>query len=288
MAQIKHRYVRIGGSHILGVRLLSPPKSVSGEDMGKDGLTNRVFIENGGNYPIGSVVEFKLEVPGKGTFQAKGITEWSNDGTSKQEAVGIGIRLLEVAQGTTEAENEAANGGGHDGETGPAHGAAQEAAAEESRFPMPSGISEVLSSMLEREVNVKEGAAAAIDRETAAAVAAYLLDNGKIKVLWISNLDFIINFGAALAALPSDAAANQIKSKEIPDIVRQNFQEILNVSTNLFNKPDSPPVSLGQLIIIPDPVPDKIISLIKNPPKRMDLDAVMPGYGEGRIILIEV
>jgi uncharacterized protein (TIGR02266 family) len=105
MSAEQHRYRRISTNWIVRIRSRTPLEStrLRLDERIRNVSLGGVFIETRYPFPVGAMVEFEFQLPGHAaTYQAKGIVRWANDGTIPDQAIGMGIEFIEVAQKTRE------------------------------------------------------------------------------------------------------------------------------------------------------------------------------------------
>jgi len=300
----KYDYSVISGEHVPVIKVINSAESMKLRKKTTSFLINRVFIEKENNIPTGSLVEFKLRTPESDTYLARGFTEWANDGSLEDESTGVAVKLVELYKLTgqdSETEEVAAEEQAEDG-----GGAADVQPREEEKevqkdneddkevkepgmsfIPEPSAISELLESLIGASPSLKEAEEMDISRETLSALASFVLDDGSVKILWVCDYRSVIYIGSALAAIPSETAQSNITAKKIPDNVMENFHEVLNIGASLFNDPELPHISLGEVVMSTDDIPENIAVLVSNPAGRVDYTVDFPDYGEGSMSILE-
>ncbi|MBN1165486.1 MAG: hypothetical protein JXB45_12985 [Candidatus Krumholzibacteriota bacterium] len=277
------RYLKIDGGTLTEMTLLPPSTLREFEKGGSNILPNRIFMETCESYNPGDLVEFSLEIPDRGQYRGSGLVEWINDGSVADKPAGIALHLFRLtapafspSPGSTDPEGSP-----------PPPPPEKEIDYTKSHLPESGALRDLLEKLLDMKVTVNQGKPVAISPETPLAIATYKKDNGSIKVVWLCDLKFVIYSGAALSVIPPETAESSLSSGEIPDNIRDNFQEVLNVSTELLNKPDRSRISLGDTVIVPAEIPAEIADIVSNPRMRLDFSVKIPGYGEGRVSLLE-
>ncbi|MBU8921676.1 MAG: hypothetical protein KOO63_07630 [Bacteroidales bacterium] len=301
-----HTYSRIDDGIVAGIRLLPMEDLEKIRQEGHAGLNNRIFIGTAGNFPPGSPVQIDISIPEKGVFRLNGVAEWTGGQDSPGSETGIGLRLLEMVDigkgdaGSTSTDTFTGTGAETPGQEGSEKsemsddpGATPKTASpgsvdpSKTVLPDSAAISDLLGSLLDMNVKLDSSTPVKIDQDIPTAICTFILDDGRIKAIWICDLSMVINIGAGLAVIPPEVAMTNINSNELPDNIRENFQEVLNVSASLFNRSDGPHLSLGTLVITPDPISEDIQEALSAVSGRRDLRAIIPDYGEGLMSLIE-
>lgn len=152
-------------------------------------------------------------------------------------------------------------------------------------LPKIENTSKILNGLLGGALTVKE--AAAPFAEMPAAVGSYVTDDGETAALFVCDLPFACNVGAALAMIPKSVAEDSIKLGTVDEDLLENLREVLNIAARLFNYAGvGVHVALRQVVVAGSSVPQDIIALYKSPHMRVDYDADIEGYGPGRFVLL--
>jgi hypothetical protein len=86
--------------------------------------------------------------------------------------------------------------------------------------------------------------------------------------------------------MPVTAASDNIRRAVLPDNVRENVHEVLNVAAQLMRMTGSPHVRLREVTVLPGELPDDTAAVVARPTSRRDFVADIEGYGEGRISVL--
>ena len=153
-------------------------------------------------------------------------------------------------------------------------------------LPAPKSIGELLSGLLGKEVTVTEGEPLALGSENPSTVVVYIKSDKKIGAVCICGLNLASNAGAALSLIPAEVAAENASSGRLSTEIYENFREILNIVSGLFNGTGAPHVVLSQVGMIPNPIPENLAGLFSNALARLNLDVEISGYGPGKMSLL--
>jgi hypothetical protein len=272
-------YVRIGAGYITGIRLRTGAGPDEGKRRAGRGACGRVFVATGDTFPVGSHVEFDLNVPEQGGFHATGITEYTGDGSETDGAPGMGICLFEVTRrGPRDEESTNEDLSQTDQQEGADHAAGE--AQNHDLFPEYGEIEEFLTGMLDMKVSVKEGAPVDAARDKPAVIAVFSGENGQIEILCVCDTNSAVSIGAALAVIPVEDAREAAASGDVPQNILDNFKEVMNVSATLYNKGERPPVSLAAIHITSDEPPEDVLSLLEKAAMRKDVIISITNYGD--------
>jgi hypothetical protein len=174
----------------------------------------------------------------------------------------------------------------------PTEEAQKPAAPSESAFklklPDADDVGELLSGLVDGEVTASIDAGQSLATKRYAAVGEYVMDDGETGFLMVGDLKLINRLGAALVMLPKAESEAAIENNRISDEVRESFQEILNIATGLMNVQGNPH-SRFQRLYLPgkENLPDPVTAIINRPGARVDFQIEVPGYGQGRICILD-
>lgn len=303
MNRTKYKYIQISGNYISHLSPLSPQEYAEFKSGGLKSV-GRIFIKTKDVIPAGSPVEFDLEIPKEGEYHVKGLAEWSNKGEYRNNHIGLAVRLLEVSTKTVTTDQSGENPGESrdtvNGATPPGdtieenpennkdENTGKKTGKSQKDIPMASEISEILESLFSEKIEVTGGSPVELSKNDPSTTAVFLLDDGAAGNIIIADLEITVYIGSFLAEIPQDQAKNLVESKEMPDNVIENFREVLNILAGIFNKPDSPHVSLGEVYTSVSDIPEEQLAAINEPSQRSDLHVSIPDFGEGEISILSL
>ncbi len=140
------------------------------------------------------------------------------------------------------------------------------------KLPNADEISNTLSALLRREVFARPAKAA----PAASLITGGLYHDGTGKLLGavITDLAFAAHAGACFSLIPPDVAEECIAAKTLDESMRENFAEVLNVGSRLFNT--SGRVALKSTFFPPAAPPTEA-----NGATAATFDITIEGYGSG-------
>jgi len=154
-------------------------------------------------------------------------------------------------------------------------------------LPTPEGATEMLSNLLGRKVTVSEGDAIAPDAAPMAMISSFTDDTGIIALACICDIGFVCNAGAALSMLPAGGAEDCVDSGEVSDTINENFYEVMNITSLLFNDQEAPRLILREMLPMPGSnLPDDLGALVASPAGQANFKIKIAGYGEGGMSLL--
>jgi hypothetical protein len=158
-----------------------------------------------------------------------------------------------------------------------------------TNFPMPGQdrVRDVLADLMGRTVTVArtEAAPLEVDGPGPAALADYEADGGSIGVLCVADVRLANALGAALTMIAPAAVDEAVENLRIDDPTIDNFREVVNVLTSLFNTTSTPHVKFREVHRLPSQLPAETVQLLEAPRGRRDFDVSVEDYGTGRLSL---
>ena len=156
---------------------------------------------------------------------------------------------------------------------------------EHCRLPEAESVAKLMTSLLGRAVNVKKGATL-LKPGNQAAVSLYACDAGTVRAGCLFNLSLAAQAGAALSLIPKAMVEESIQSGTLTESIVDNFREIGNILSRLFNDSGAPHVFLNGVYLPSEPLPEDVAGKIAHPASRLDLDVTVTGYGVGEMSVL--
>ena len=154
-------------------------------------------------------------------------------------------------------------------------------------LPTIDGVRRLLSQLLGQPVTVTPGTPFVAGPKTPSIVAVYARDDGAIASAWAADVPLAAWAGAALTLIPANVAQACISQGRLTDMTCENYQELMNVASTLFNVDGSPHTKLLSIHQVPlEAVPEGATLLLQKPAGRLDLTIDIPRYGAGRASLV--
>ena len=157
----------------------------------------------------------------------------------------------------------------------------------DTHLPAAKDVRDLLADLLGRDVGVTTGGPMvdpAVD--FGAMVGVYVDRNVRLAALVLLDIDLASRMGAAIALLPTRAAESAIDNGLLPDNIRDNAAEILNIMASLFNVEGAPHVRLDAVYAPGDPIPADVAQWVLTFVRRCDLGVDVSGYGPGQFSLL--
>jgi hypothetical protein len=150
-------------------------------------------------------------------------------------------------------------------------------------LPDGEGVAKIFSSLLRREVEVK---AVKPTPDASLVIAGHYVNGAKTLVGGcLCDKALLVFAGAAFSLIPADVAKESLKAKEIDEYIVENFAEVLNICSRLFEGGSDKRITLTTIEYPGASRSEATVQMLKKPVKRLDLELDIQGYGAGRIAL---
>lgn len=153
--------------------------------------------------------------------------------------------------------------------------------------PRPDDVEDILRALLGRNVVVKR-AALGQKPQANGALAAYRDNEGLLRAVICAEMQAVNACGAALSMIPVGAVEDANDEGEIPPNVWDNFAEVLNILTSVFNdrRQRAEHVRLKEVVPTND-AEDELSVLLNQEGSRLDIHVqVAGGYGGGGLAVV--
>lgn len=151
-------------------------------------------------------------------------------------------------------------------------------------LPNPKEVRDMLEGLLGRDVNVSPGNPPEADKPLA--IGVYVDDQLTMRAIGVADLPFAAFSGAAIGLIPKGGAEACVEDNELSASVKENFNEVLNVISALFNLPEHPHLKLYDTYAPGEAPPSDVAAVVRTIGRRLDLDAEVSGYGKGIFSLV--
>ena len=150
-------------------------------------------------------------------------------------------------------------------------------------LPEGEGVASFFSAALRREVTASVVKPAPDDQLV---MTAHYMNGTKALVSGcFCDRSLVAYAGAAFSRVPADAADESLAAPEIDEILVENFAEILNICSRLFNGGTSQRVTLDTIEFPGQPASEASRTMLKTPVRRRDFELDIAGYGKGHLAL---
>lgn len=262
----------------------------------------------------GALVEIDLSFPGIPLiYRSRGVVDWLDGATMKMGVLVFGMDKVDP-NATPEVEAPKpqpaapAMTAPKDSEPPPAPeptpipapaaqaAPVQPAATEEApakkvpgmTMPDEEDVAELFSGLVDAEVEVRINRDSPLKSKRFAVIGEYQSDDGAPVLLMAADVALVNFLGSALVMLPKDEAENANKHNTISDEIQESFQEICNISSSLINDAGNAHVRFANMYVNKNTAfPGPITEIISKPSNKMDFVVTVPGYGTGRLSLLD-
>lgn len=152
-------------------------------------------------------------------------------------------------------------------------------------IPDPKPIKDLFQDLLGRTVTISPMDTPVIPTaRRACCVGMYVDANLDSKALVAADLDLAARAGAALGLVPPAGADTAVENRELPAALYDNFYEVLNIFSSLFNTGD--PNEHLKLSTVYQPgtvIPTSAAMQLRGLGKRADFNLDIDGYGRGAL-----
>lgn len=147
-------------------------------------------------------------------------------------------------------------------------------------LPEPDEVAELLRDLVGKQMTAKKCAVAPPVRG-AWMVASYARDNGDVAGVVAMDMMLAAHVSAALTLIPGGVADDSARSGKLPDNLKENLHEVLNVCSRFFNAEGVPRAALAE--VKPLPAPPKAAAVIAKPKSTLHIDVAITGYKGGKM-----
>ncbi len=151
-------------------------------------------------------------------------------------------------------------------------------------LPNPKDVRDMLEGLLGRDVVVAPSGPVEPDKPIS--IGVYVDDSLGTAVIGVADFPLVAYAGAAIGLIPKGGAEAAIEDRELPASIRNNWDEVLNVVSALFNLPEHPHLKLYGTYAPGETPPTDIQGMIRVLGRRLDLEVNVTGYGKGNFSLV--
>lgn len=152
-------------------------------------------------------------------------------------------------------------------------------------IPDPKHIKDLFESLLGREVQISPLAEPVVPTaRRACCVGLYVNAASDATALVCADLELSARAGAALGLVPKAGADTAIENRELPAALYDNFFEVMNIVSSLFNDGEAQDHLTLRSVFQPGSViPTTAARMARGLGKRADFSLDVDGYGRGAI-----
>ncbi|MFL6107495.1 MAG: hypothetical protein ACJ72L_11070 [Marmoricola sp.] len=155
-----------------------------------------------------------------------------------------------------------------------------------SYLPSTKEIRDLLTELLDREIQVSPSAPLAPTPNNPCTVAVYVDDTLQVTSVIAFDLALSAYAGGAIGLVPVTGAQAAVEERVLSATLRENLYEVLNIAASLFNKDGATHVRLYDAHHIGNPLPGDVLVKALTLGRREDLAIDVAGYGSGRLSVV--
>jgi NADPH:quinone reductase-like Zn-dependent oxidoreductase len=153
-------------------------------------------------------------------------------------------------------------------------------------MPTAERLRDVLTSLVGQDVRVSTTRTVELGGDRVAAIADYHSDAGAVGAVCIADIRLANALGAALTMVSPNVVEDAVAKKVIDDPTIDNFREIVNIMSSLFNCADTPHLKFNEVHKMPSQLPEGTATLLEAPMGRRDYDVTIDTYGTGTLSVL--
>ena len=154
------------------------------------------------------------------------------------------------------------------------------------QLPVPArqAVRTVFEGMVGRGVDLSDGDPVQVSGT--ALTAVYVTDTLAVAAVAVVDLPGAARLGGALGMVPKGGVDDAVEDKVLPETLKDNCFEVLNVLASVFNAPGTPHVRLGQVFGPGEAPTADVRSLAATLGSREDVTMEIAGYGRGNLSIV--
>lgn len=152
------------------------------------------------------------------------------------------------------------------------------------KLPPVLSIGTILSGILGRPVTVTRSGGLDLTPKTPKVFGIYRKPGGGRTCVCALDLPFAANAAGAMLIFPPYAVASAVRAGKLDDDLLETTREILNICSRFFH--DEVHVVLTDVCTDMATLPADAVQVLKTPQARVDVQAAIKGYADGRLTLL--
>ena len=153
-----------------------------------------------------------------------------------------------------------------------------------STLPSIKDVRDMLTDLLGKDVTTAPSAPVEPDKPIG--IGVFVDDSTRTAAVAVADLKLAAYLGAAIGLVPPGGAEAAIEDGVLPATISDNFAEVLNILSALFNTPGAPHLRLYATYGPGEVPPTDVSALVRGHGGRLDLDVTIAGYGQGRLSFV--
>jgi hypothetical protein len=153
-----------------------------------------------------------------------------------------------------------------------------------SSLPSRAAVRGLVEDLVGRPVELRD--ADPVPADPGNVVGIYVSDQLALSAVVVLDLTGAARLGGALGLLPRGAVDEAVEEGRLPEMLRDNCFEVLNVLTSAFNAPGAPHVRLYELYGPDASMPSDVAALAYALGQRLDVMLMISGYGDVHLSVV--
>ena len=155
-------------------------------------------------------------------------------------------------------------------------------------LPVAKEVRDLFTDLLGKPVTIEPTAPLAPSPKRPATIGVYVDDSLRIAALICFDLPLSAYAGAAIGLVPPKVAQESVATGVLPEVLRENLHEVLNIAVSLFNNaPGADHLRLHAMHAAGDTTPRDILVHALTLGRRTDLAIDVPNYGTGVLSVVQ-
>ena len=151
-------------------------------------------------------------------------------------------------------------------------------------LPNIKDVRDMLTDLLGKDVTMQPGPPVEPDKPVA--VGVFVDDSMRTAAIAVADFKLAAYAGAAIGLVPAGGAEAAIEDGALPASIADNFTEVLNILSALFNTSGAPHLRLYASYAPGETPPTDIAAGIRVVGGRLDLAVKIAGYGDGALSFV--
>jgi len=147
-------------------------------------------------------------------------------------------------------------------------------------------LSRFFTTLLSREVQILQECKLALGAQDPFMLAVYAINKKTLIGACAMDFSLAASMAAGLSMFPAAVARSAAHTGHFDSNLRDNLNEVFNVSSRFFGGQQSGQVELYKVYQNPRGVPSKVLSYLSDAKFRIDARLSVEGYSEGELALI--
>ncbi|MDQ1289691.1 MAG: hypothetical protein QG622_3257 [Actinomycetota bacterium] len=157
----------------------------------------------------------------------------------------------------------------------------------QSPLPTRHAVRSLIEDLVGRDVDLRD-----LDRpiqgDAKSFYGVFITDQDMVASVAVLDFEGAARLGGALGMMPRSAVDEAIEDLMLPDLIRDNTYEVLNVMAAIFNVENAPHVRLYDSLYGPGGrvPPADVVGLSQVLGSRMDVALKVAGYGDAQLAIV--